>query len=98
MNKADKARFDALTDQGCIVCRLVLSVWTPPDIHHLRSGVGMGQRSGHERTIPLCHTHHQGQWGIHAMGTRAWEAHFGYSEERLLTITNALLRGEQCEA
>ena len=35
------------------------------DIHHIREGAGMSQRSSHYLTIPLCKEHHQGSFSIH---------------------------------
>jgi hypothetical protein len=55
---ADKARFDAIRDLGCIACRIEGNPQPlPTEIHHLLSG---GRRRGHAFTIPLCQWHHQG--------------------------------------
>ena len=83
--KADKQRWDKLRRLGCIICR------KPPEIHHLTSA-GMGLRSEHVKTIPLCFScHRTGGHGvaIHA-GTKTWEKKYGTQEE-LLEITNQLL-------
>lgn len=34
-------------------------------VHHIRTGVGMGQRAGHFLCIPLCVECHTGSQGIH---------------------------------
>ena len=34
MNKADKQRFAALNDIGCIVCHNLGYGYSPPEIHH----------------------------------------------------------------
>ena len=56
MTKADKARFLAFQEIGCVACaqdyRFALA-----DAHHLLSG---GRRKGHQYTIPLCPWHHRG--------------------------------------
>lgn len=44
----------------------------------------MGKRASNFETIPLCHYHHQGAEGIHGMGRKAWERHFGVTELELL--------------
>lgn len=48
-----KLRAVALKQAGCCVCsrRTV-------EIHHIRAGVGMGERAPWWRTIPLCQEHH----------------------------------------
>ena len=92
MKKAEKEHLDAVAELGCIVCRNEYGQKSPAQIHHLRKGMGMGQRASHLRTIPLCHTHHQnGPIGVafHA-GRATWERLYG-SEEDLLTQTEELL-------
>jgi hypothetical protein len=57
MTKAEKAWLDAITELGCIVCRIRYALYTPAVPHHLLSG---GRRIGHLATIPLCDPgHHQ---------------------------------------
>lgn len=71
----------------CAVCGA-----TPVEVHHLRSGQGMGQRSGHFRTIPLCPTHHRtGGFGValHA-GSREFQRHHGTEEELLAWVLSML--------
>ena len=64
MTKAEKAHLSRLADIGCIACRLDGHHDTPAEIHHLREGMGMGQRNNHYRAIPLCPAHHRGTQGI----------------------------------
>ena len=55
--KAERARFEALHEIGCICCRKRgLSHW-PIEIHHLLRG---NRRRGHMYTIPLCAWTHRG--------------------------------------
>jgi hypothetical protein len=71
---------------GCLVCR------APAEVHHITTGVGMGQRASHYDTIPLCPCHHrQGPVGvaIHS-GKRTWEQRHG-TELELLERTRELL-------
>lgn len=92
MRAADRAHLAKLVEFGCVAC-FVQSVYTPNvEIHHLRSGVGMGQRSDHKRAIPLCPPHHRtGGYGVafHA-GKKAFEEQFG-SEEELLSKVMGLI-------
>jgi len=81
-----------VADVGCIVCKIHLDVGSPAEVHHLRMGVGMGQRSSASRAIPLCPPHHRiGGYGVafHA-GKKAFEAKYG-TEEWLLDKTHALI-------
>jgi len=90
--KAEKAHLNALADLGCIVCRNMGYGFTTPEIHHIRTGVGMGQRNSHKNAIPLCHAHHRtGGHGVayHA-GRIAFEANYG-REVDLLAQVNELL-------
>jgi len=62
---------------GCLVCQ------RPANVHHIRPiGLGIGMRSGHYQTIPLCHDHHQGQFSIHNCKEQ-FEAMYGTEEELL---------------
>ena len=82
---AQKRRFAALAEMGCIVCE------APANIHHCFTVKGC--RKDHDKTIPLCDRHHNpnGEWGValHA-GKRAWEAIYG-TEEVLLDKVNLRL-------
>ena len=85
VKKSDREHLQKIAELGCIVCRNIGFDDSPAEIHHLRSGCGIGQRSAHQRAIPLCPPHHRtGGYGvaIHA-GQREWEKKFG-SEENLL--------------
>ena len=82
MNKADKAHLSRVAALGCIICR------RPAAIHHIRTGQGMGQRSGPRETIPLCPDHHQhgGHGGAIHAGQETWEAKFGTELELLAQV------------
>lgn len=91
--KAEKAHLNALADIGCIVCLNLGYGKTPAEIHHIRHGVGIGQRNSHKNAIPLCHKHHRtGGYGIalHS-GQKAFEAKYG-TEVELLAQVNELLK------
>lgn len=69
--KAERERFAALRELGCICCRMRgLRHW-PVEIHHLLSG---NRRRGHKFTIPLCDFHHRGQWSLVAKRHQAAQA------------------------
>ncbi|HHT7559290.1 Ref family recombination enhancement nuclease [Raoultella ornithinolytica] len=91
-SKKDKAHFARLVELGCIVCKLHLGVYSPPEIHHIRAGCGIGQRSDNSRAIPLCHAHHRtGGYSvaIHA-GRKSWEEKFGTEAELLNQVLQEL--------
>ena len=79
--KQYKSRVAAL---GCIACRLLGYGETPAQLHHPRTGQGMGQRSRHWLCIPLCPEHHTGKHGIHGHG---FEARTKLTEMDLLAST-----------
>lgn len=82
---ATEHRFlDAIAAQGCILCRRLGYPGTPAEIHHLRAGMGAGQRNDNQTVIPLCPEHHRGNAGYHGMGRRAFERTYGVTELDLL--------------
>jgi hypothetical protein len=86
MTKAEKLHLNRVADLGCIICH------QPAERHHLRAGVGMGQRNTNFNVIPLCPLHHRtGGYGtaIHA-GIKAFEQNFG-TEQQLLTRVEKLI-------
>ncbi len=81
--KAEKQWMSDASALGCVVCRNLGHGKSPAEIHHLRTGNGIAQRSAHKRSIPLCHPHHRtGSYGVafHA-GQRVWQANFGTETE-----------------
>lgn len=91
--KERKKRFDALIEIGCVACRIDGFENTPPEIHHIRSGYGMGQRAPDEQTIPLCPTHHRyGRppfFGIHSH-PREFRRRYGSERELLEKVDNEI--------
>lgn len=55
-NTAEKARFNALINMGCIVCLTQHGEPTPCEIHHTE---GKTRAGAHLKTIPLCPGHHR---------------------------------------
>lgn len=87
MKRDERIRFGKLAEMGCILCRHLGTPGTPAEIHHLREGMGIGQRAKNDRTIPLCPTHHRSSTGFHGLGKRAFESAYGVSELDLLAMT-----------
>jgi hypothetical protein len=73
-----------LAEMACVICERLYGQHPGGNVslHHLRSG-GWGKGT-YKTLIPLCFDHHQGVDGIHTMGTKAWERHFGVSQQDLL--------------
>lgn len=84
LKKSEKAYLDKLVQFGCVVCKKHYHAYTEPCIHHIRSGMGMGQRNSTENCLPLCHAHHQGEYGtgFHS-GKKIWEEKYGTEYELL---------------
>lgn len=88
MKKEESEYLASVAELGCLICG------SPAQIHHVRSGVGMGQRSKHiGGTIPLCFRHHiEGGFGVafHAGGNE-WQKKYG-TEQKLLEKVQELLK------
>ncbi|CAB4133828.1 Recombination enhancement, RecA-dependent nuclease [uncultured Caudovirales phage] len=92
MTKIEKAHYSKLSQLGCIVCLREGFGYSPPHIHHIRTGQGMAQRADYLDAIPLCPNHHQnGGYGValHA-GQGKFESRFG-TEIELLKHTKRLI-------
>lgn len=51
---ADRAHFDKVASQGCLVCG------APATIHHVTASIHGGRLTRrHDRVVPLCPMHHQ---------------------------------------
>lgn len=87
MNKKEKKLMNYMAQTyGCVVCKREGYGFAEANIHHFRTGMGMGQRS--KKYIPLCWNHHQHpKYGIHG-GTNAWQKEHG-SEQELLNYYNS---------
>lgn len=72
----------------CVLCVFLgVPQTTPTNVHHLKEGTGMSDRSPHHLTVALCVEHHQGATGIHGLGTKAFAARYGIDEIDLLNDT-----------
>ena len=87
--KKDPAHLARVASLPCCVCGV-----SPVEVHHIRSGMGMGQRAGDDETIPLCPWHHRtGPVAFHA-GPRVFQAAFGSERELLARTMERLGRHE----
>lgn len=85
MNKNDREHLAKVAAIECCVCVRLGYGESPAEIHHIRAGVGKGQRASHMDAIPLCANHHRnGGYGaaFHA-GKKAFEDNFGTELELL---------------
>jgi hypothetical protein len=86
MTKAERIHMAKVAELGCLLCGAI------PELHHIRSGQGLGQRASNFEVLPLCSLHHRtGGPGIafHA-GRRTWEAQHG-SERELLERVRGMI-------
>lgn len=92
---AEKRYMGRVAALGCYLCRHLGYGPTPAQVHHVRTGQGMGQRAEHYLTVPLCGVHHDNSSpdGIHGQ-RRAWK-NAGVSEIDALADTIKLLNTER---
>lgn len=89
--KADKDRFAALKRMGCCICWMFYKQGSPADIHHIETG--MGRRKDHQRTIPLCKSHHQiGPFAVH-VDKRRFERLYDTESDLLAKVNKMLAAG-----
>tara|TARA_Y100001951_G_C11285307_1_gene268277 strand:+ start:1779 stop:2066 length:288 start_codon:yes stop_codon:yes gene_type:complete len=82
--KAEREHMRRVSELGCIICGGVA------ELHHPRTGVGMGQRSSHFSVLPLCFRHHRtGKDSIH-LGKKLFIEKFGTEEELLIKVKGRL--------
>ena len=87
--KAEREHMSKVASLGCLVCQ------RPANVHHIRPiGLGIGNRSSHYETIPLCHDHHQGQFSIHN-SKQEFEAMYGTEKQLLQKTLQELIRLEE---
>ena len=97
MTKDERTHKSRLAELGCMACRRIYGPHDPAqvELHHLRTG-GWG-KGDYKTLIPLCPEHHRGATGVHGMGTRAFDKHYGVSHgfTQLILLGDALhLLGE----
>ena len=91
MTKAELIHKGKLAALGCMACRRIHGPHDPGpvELHHLRTG-GWG-KDDYKTMMPLCLEHHRGNTGIHGMGTKAFERHYGFTQQDLLNDALALI-------
>jgi len=94
VRKADRTYLDAVFRLGCLICRRIWGVDTPPEIHHPRTGTGAARRAPDSEAIPLCPEHHRGSTGLHGLGRKAFERRYGVTELELVAETKRRLAKE----
>jgi hypothetical protein len=96
LTKAEKKYLSKVANLGCIICYRLGYAGTPSEIHHVRGlGLGMGVRSSHYDTLPLCPEHHRGNTGYHGMGRKAFERQYEVTEQQLLEQVKEMLNDEE---
>ena len=86
MKAAERQYLSKIAAKGCIACRIMGYEGTPSEIHHIRAGMGMGQRNSHYNAIPLCPQHHRhGKDAIHQSKLN-FERKFGTELELLARV------------
>ncbi len=84
---SERRHFGYVAELGCILCDHLGNPGTAAQVHHIREGAGMGQRSPHFLTVPLCPFHHTGAGGVHGLGVREFERRYKLDELDLLSMT-----------
>jgi hypothetical protein len=92
--KAERAYMSAAAAGGCILCEWRGVKGTPAELHHPRTGTGAALRASHWEVAPLCVEHHRGNTGVHGLGRKAFERHYGITELELVGLTK-LRTGQQ---
>ena len=100
MKKSDKKYLNAITELGCIACRLEGRGGVKPEIHHPREGTGLALKAPHKMAIALCHKHHRGTdhprvSSIH-LAPNQFKSQYG-TEAELWQITQDLLNKKPVE-
>jgi hypothetical protein len=87
--KAQKEHYNKVANLGCILCcYLNLGKGGGIEIHHIRR---FGGKRDNAPVIGLCPEHHRGNKGVHGLGHKGFEKHYGISEHELLDLTTAAL-------
>ena len=84
MTKAELIHKGKLAQLGCMACMRIHGAHEPGpvELHHLRTG-GWG-KGNYKTLIPLCVEHHRGITGVHGMGTKGFDKHYGFTQQDLL--------------
>jgi hypothetical protein len=92
LTKAERAYIGKAVSLGCCLCRHLGLGETLSEYHHRRTGTGAGKRASHFDGFPLCFFHHRGSnEAIHTMGRKAFEKHFGVTEQQFIDQTKEMV-------
>lgn len=94
MSRADEQYIRDVKHLPCEICVRFYDVPDDPqtsavsDAHHPRTGAGAGRKNSDQDAIALCDKHHRNSdEGLHCMGRKAFERHFGVTEAELTEST-----------
>lgn len=88
MRKSERRRMSKIAEMGCILCSHLGLGDSPAELHHPRTGVGIGRRAPNSDVIPLCPNHHRlGNGSLHVLGRKEFERMYGVTELVLLEMT-----------
>lgn len=95
VTRDERKHYGRIADHGCIACHVLGFGFSHCEIHHIRTGAGIGKKSHWSKVIGLCPNHHRlGGNGvaIHA-GIKSFENNIGMTEVELLNKNLELLNG-----
>lgn len=83
-NKDEQQWLADVARLGCICCRNMGCGASLAEIHHVRTGQGMGQRASHKKVLGLYPPHHRASYptGFHA-APKSWQQIHGTETELL---------------
>jgi hypothetical protein len=66
VKRAEKIWLSTVAQHGCVICG------DDAEVHHIRTGQGMGQRASNYLVVPLCPFHHRngGKFSRHGGGDK----------------------------
>lgn len=87
-NKDEVAYMSRVASLPCAACQE-----SPVEVHHIREGQGMGQRSSPYLSIPLCVSCHRGNYGTHGRDRKLFHSMYGSELEMLAeTIRHLVIK------
>ena len=86
----EQKHMSKVVELGCIACRKLGFYDTPAEIHHIRNKTGMGKRSSHFLTLPLCPNHHRNSNESYHYSPKKFEMRFGSQIKLLEEVLNLL--------
>ena len=86
----EQKHMSKVVELGCIACRKLGIYDSPAEIHHIRNKTGMGKRSSHFLTLPLCPNHHRNSNESYHYSPKKFEMRFGSQIKLLEEVLNLL--------